>query len=482
MVAAYVLSPEGRFNLETLSAQYLGYKVTTYEEVCGKGKDQIGFDQVPIDQATRYSAEDAWVARELWHTLRPKLETEKLMDVFAQVDLPLVQVLSRMESNGVCIDTDYLAQLARDFEREMIAIDQKIQAVTGRPINLNSPKQLAQLLFEELKLPVQSKTKTGYSTDASVLEVLAELHEIPKMLLEYREISKLKGTYIDPLPGLRDAKTGKIHAGFHQTVTATGRLSSSDPNLQNIPIRSLRGQKIRRAFIPSPGNLLVAADYSQIELRLLAHMSGDVELTRSFKKNEDVHRRTASEIFGIAPEQVDDRQRGIAKAINFGLMYGKSAFGLAQELKISRKEAQETIDRYFQRYTGVKQYLDHTVLEAKEKGAVFTLLGRKRALPDIRSSNHAVRSNAERMAMNSPIQGTAADLMKIAMIQIDEELRKRKLRSKLTIQVHDEVVLDCPKDETSSVQQMITEVMEGAMKLNVPLIVNSAVADNWMDL
>ena len=270
-------------------------------------------------------------------------------------------------------------------------------------MNLNSPKQLGQLLFEELKLPPQGKTKTGFSTDASVLEALAPLHEVPRLLLEYREISKLKGTYVDPLPGLRDPKTGKIHAGFHQTVAATGRLSSSDPNLQNIPIRTERGRLIRRAFVPSKGGLLVSADYSQIELRLLAHMSGDPELIRSFQTDEDVHRRTASEIFSVKPEEVDDRQRGIAKAINFGLMYGKTAFGLAQELKISRKEAQETIDRYFKRYKGVKHYLDHSVLEARERGYAETIAGRKRHLPDLKSANPNVRANAERMAMNTPI-------------------------------------------------------------------------------
>lgn len=482
MVAAYVIDPEGRHNLETLASHYLNYTVTTYEQVCGKGKDQIGFDLVPITTATRYSAEDAWVAVELWEVLKAKLEEDRLTEVFARIDLPLVGVLSRMEEQGVCIDVGYLNQLSKEFEKDLGVIEKKIHAFTKAPINLNSPKQLGHLLFEELKLPTQGKTKTGFSTDAQVLSVLAELHEVPRLLLEYREISKLKGTYVDPLPLMKDPKTGRIHAGFHQTVAATGRLSSSDPNLQNIPIRSERGLKIRRAFIPSEGNLLVSADYSQIELRLLAHMSGDPELVGSFQRDEDVHRRTASEIYGIKPENVTDRERSIAKAINFGLMYGKSAFGLAQELKISRKEAADMIQKYFERYAAVKRFLDGQIEQAREKGYATTLSGRKRRLHDINSKNHAIRANAERMAMNTPIQGTAADLMKLAMIEIDHELMARNFRSKFIIQVHDEVILDCPKDEVAKVQKMITEVMEGAMKLDVPLRVNSASGASWMDL
>lgn len=482
MVAAYVLDPEGRHNLDTLASQYLGYTVLTYEQVCGKGKDQIGFDQVPIDLATRYSAEDAFIALRLWRLFREKLGAENLTEVFSQVDLPLVEVLASMERQGVCIDVDWLSELSQQFSKELKKIEERIFAHTQAPINLNSPKQLAQFLFSELGLPPQGKTKTGFSTDASVLEALAPLHEVPRLLLEYREISKLKGTYVDPLPGLRDSKTGKIHASFHQAVTATGRLSSSEPNLQNIPIRSERGRKIRRAFVPSPGHVLLSADYSQIELRLLAHMSGDPELVRSFQNEEDVHRRTASELFGIRPDEVDDRQRGIAKAINFGLMYGKTPFGLSQELKIPRKEAQEIIDKYFQRYQGVKTFLDGLIAQAREKGVVTTLLGRKRNLPDIHAKNPMIRGNAERMAMNTPIQGTAADLMKLAMIQLQNRLDAGKLRSRLLIQVHDEMVLDCPKEEVETVRALLTEVMENAMKLNVPLRVNSAVGESWMDL
>ncbi len=483
MVAAYVLNPEaGRYNLEALAEAYLGYQTLTYEEVCGKGADAIGFDQVPVDLATRYSAEDAWVAVRLWDVLRERLNAEGLMPVFAEIDLPLVPVLARMEGAGIRVDVPYLQQLGAEFGRELREIEAKIATFTNGPINLNSTRQLAHLLFDELKLPPQSRTKTGYSTDASVLEALAPLHEVPQLLLEYREITKLKGTYVDPLPGQRDRKTGRIHTSFRQTGTATGRLSSSDPNLQNIPIRSERGVRIRRAFIPSEGNVLLAADYSQIELRLLAHLSGDPDLVASFKSGEDVHRRTASEIFGIPKEAVDDRSRSIAKAINFGLMYGKTAFGLSQELKIPRKEAQETIDRYFTRYAGVKRFLDQQIEQAREKGYTETLLGRRRPLADIRSKNAAVRANAERIAMNAPIQGTAADLMKIAMVLIDEALRSRFPEAKLLIQVHDEVVLDVPAELGKEVERMVVEKMEKALTLSVPLVVNSAIGANWEEI
>lgn len=486
MVADYVIDPEGRHNLQTVAAKHLGYTTLTYEQVCGKGKDQVPFDLIPIDVATRYSAEDAWLSLNLWHVMRPRIQEAGLMRIFAEVDLPLVQIIGKMERAGVCIDTDWLASVRVDFAKELLIIEEKIQKFTNGPVNLNSPKQLAELLFNELKLPTQTKTKTGFSTDASVLEILAPMHEVPKQILQYREISKLMGTYVDPLPKMRDAKTGKIHAGFHQTVTATGRLSSSEPNLQNIPVRTERGQKIRKAFIPSPGNVLVSADYSQIELRILAQMSGDRELVASFQKDEDVHRRTASEIFGIPPDAVSTEQRGVAKAINFGLMYGKSVFGLAVELGISRTEAKEMITKYFERYSGVKQFLDRLISDAKEKGETATLLGRRRELRDISSRNPAVRGNAERMAMNTPIQGTAADLMKLAMIRLDEALEAGGYKTKLVIQVHDEVVLDVPMDELEAVKKVVTTAMEnafeGLVKLTVPLRVNVESGKNWAEL
>lgn len=486
MVADYVIDPEGRHNLETVAGKHLGYQVLTYEQVCGKGKDQVPFDLIPIDMATRYSAEDAWVSLNLWKVLRPKIQAAGLMRIFSEVDLPLVQVIGKMERSGVSVDAAWLKIVEKDFSADLQAIDAKIQTFTKGPINLNSPKQLAELLFNELKLPPQTKTKTGYSTDASVLEILANMHEVPRLIVQHREIAKLLGTYVEPLPTMRDEKTGKIHAGFHQTVTATGRLSSSEPNLQNIPIRTERGQKIRRAFIPSPGNVLIAADYSQIELRILAHMSGDQELLASFQKDEDVHRRTASEIYAIKPEDVTTEMRGAAKAINFGLMYGKSVFGLAAELEISRTEAKDMITKYFERYHGVKRFLDGLILEAKEKGETATLLGRRRELRDINAKNPAVRGNAERMAMNTPIQGTAADLMKLAMIRIDEELTRGKFKAKMIIQVHDEVVFDTPPDEVDRVKALVVHAMEnafkGIIKIDVPLRVNVESGANWADL
>lgn len=480
MVADYVLDPSSRHNLAALCLKYLDYEVVKYEDVAGKGKEQVSFADVPIDIATRYSAEDALAAWKLWEVMEKKLIDENLMRVFAEIELPLVKVLARMETFGVHVNAPFLNTLSKEFEKEIQEIELKIQKYTKGPVNLNSPKQLGVLLFEELKLPTQGKTKTGFSTDASVLEALAPLHEVPRLLLEYREISKLKGTYVDPIPEMINKKTGKLHAGFHQTVAATGRLSSSDPNLQNIPIRSERGKLIRKAFVPSKGSKLLAVDYSQIELRLLAHMSGDKDLCHSFQVNEDVHRRTASEIYHVSLDQVTDEQRAVAKAVNFGLMYGKTAFGLSQELKIPRAEAKSIIDKYFERYSGVKKFLDGQIQLAHEQGFVMTELGRKRPLPEIHSSNAAIRANAERMAMNSPIQGTAADLMKLAMIAIDEKLEAEGFKSRLAIQVHDEVVLDCPESELQAVQKLVEDCMVNAMKFRVPLQVNSGVGDNWM--
>jgi DNA polymerase-1 len=479
MVAAYLLDPEGRKNLKALAARYLEYTVLSYEEVCGQGKEEICFDQVDVNLAARYSAEDAWIAVRLWEQLKPKLEAEKLMTIFNEIELPLIGILSSMEHEGVCIDVEWLRQLSGEFEKELKTLEERVYAYSKEPVNLNSPKQLALFLFEELKLPVQSKTKTGWSTDAQVLESLTPLHEVPRLLLEYREISKLKGTYVEPLSQVTDEK--KIHAHFHQTVTATGRLSSSDPNLQNIPIRSTRGMKIRRAFVPSDHCILLSADYSQIELRLLAHLSQDSVLLHAFQEDYDVHQQTASDLFQLPLDQVNDEQRAAAKAINFGLMYGKTAFGLSQELKIPRKQAQEMIDQYFTKYQGVKRYLEEQVQLAREQGWVRTLSGRKRWLPDIQSKNMAIRNNSERMAKNTPIQGTAADLMKLAMIRIDEALLAHKLQAKMTIQVHDEIVLDVPQEELSTVMKLVQHAMESAMSLSVPLQVNVMVGKNWMD-
>ncbi len=483
MIAAHLVDSSGRHNLDDLSLKYLHYKTISYEEVAGKGAQQVSFDQVSIDLATQYSAEDAWCTMMLWKTLEPRLIAQSSEKLFRDVDLPMVEVVSRMEEAGIKVDVPFLQKLDQRFEKELQDIEKKVRAFSSNPtLNLNSPKQLAAFLFEELKLPTQGKTKTGYSTDASVLEALAPMHEAPKLLLEHREISKLRGTYVQPLQTLRDLKDSRVRTNFNLTGAATGRLSSSDPNLQNIPTRSKRGQLIREAFIAENGNVLLSADYSQVELRILAHMSEDPNLIDSFVKDEDVHRRTASEIFHVKPDQVTDDQRAGAKAINFGLMYGKGPFALAEELGITRTEAKKMIDQYFTRYHKVKEFLDGQIQFAHEHGYVSTLLGRKRMLPEIHSKNHMLKANAERMAMNSPIQGTASDLIKIAMIKLDQEILSRGLKSRMLLQVHDELIFECPEPEVEQMKKLVESAMSSAIPLNVPLKVNLATGKNWAEL
>ena len=483
MLAAHLVDSSGRHNLDELSQKYLHYKPIAFEEVAGKGASQISFDQVSIPAATQYAAEDAWCATMLWLDLEPKIKSQNAEKYFRDVDLPMVETIARMEEAGIKVDVPFLQKLDLEFEKELLEIEKKVRSFSKNPaLNLNSPKQLGAFLFEELNLPTQGKTKTGFSTDASVLETLALMHIVPKMLLEYREISKLRGTYVQPLQELRDLHDSRIRTSYHLTGAATGRLSSSDPNLQNIPTRSKRGQMIREAFIADEGNVLLSADYSQIELRILAHMSEDPNLIRSFIEGEDVHRRTASEIYHIEPSEVTDEQRSVAKAINFGLMYGKSAFGLAEELNISRTEAKKMIDEYFTRYSKVKQFLDSQVLLAHEQGYVSTILGRKRMLPEINSKNHMMKNNAERMAMNSPIQGTASDLIKVAMVKLDRVFREKKIQSKMLLQVHDELVFECPKSEVNQVKELVKEAMEHALQLKIPLNVNVSTGKNWAEL
>jgi DNA polymerase-1 len=419
----------------------------------------------------------------VWRAQIDELKQGTFYRVFTEMDLPLVEILGQMELHGIRVDTSYLSKLSTDFGREMEGLSTRIQAFSKRgPLNLNSPKQLQDFLFHELGLPTQGKTKTGYSTDASVLEVLAQLHEAPKLLLEYRELSKLKGTYVDPLPQMLDRRTGRLHTHFLQTRTATGRLASVDPNLQNIPIRTERGMKIRRAFIAEEGWELLSADYSQIELRILAHMSQDPVLVESFRRGEDVHRRTGAEIFNVAPENLTDSQRGVAKAINFGLMYGKTPFGLSQELGISVGQAKEMIDRYFLRYAGVKAFLDRLIDSARKNGQTQTLFGRVRKLPEIHAKNPALRANAERMAMNTPIQGTAADLMKLGMIRIHAALQDHKLDARMLLQVHDEVIVEVKEGQRGRIEPLVRESLEEAMKLEVPLVSNLAWGANWSEL
>ncbi len=483
MITAHLVDSSGRHNLDDLSQKYLHYKTIAYEEVAGKGANQVTFDQVSIEAATNYSAEDAWCTMMLWKTLEPRMIAQGSEKLFCEVDLPMVDVVARMEEAGIKVDVPFLQKLDQQFEKELHEIEKNVRAFSSNAsLNLNSPKQLASFLFEELKLPTQGKTKTGYSTDASVLEALASMHEAPKLLLEHREISKLRGTYVQPLQTLRDPKDSRVRTNFNLTGAATGRLSSSDPNLQNIPTRSKRGQLIREAFIAESGNVLLSADYSQVELRILAHMSEDPNLMDSFIKDEDVHRRTASEIFHVKPEQVTDEQRAGAKAINFGLMYGKGPFALAEELGITRTEAKKMIDQYFTRYHRVKEFLDGQIQLAHEHGFVSTLLGRKRMLPEINSKNHMMKANAERMAMNSPIQGTASDLIKIAMVKLDHVIREQKLKSRMLLQVHDELIFECPENEVSQMKALVESAMSGALQLKVPLKVNLGTGKNWSEL
>lgn len=415
--------------------------------------------------------------------LHDKLRLQEQDRLYYEVELPLAQVLAEMEINGVAVDKNRLAVMSEELGRQLLALEDEIYRLAGQKFNINSPKQLGRILFEELKLPVLKKTKTGYSTNAAVLEELAGAHEIVNQVLEYRQFMKLKSTYTDGLAALIDAKTGRLHTSFHQTVTATGRLSSAEPNLQNIPIRIEQGRLIRKVFTPGrEGNFLLAADYSQIELRILAHISGDPVLIAAFKNGEDIHTRTAAEIFGVAPQAVTPELRDRAKAVNFGIVYGLSDFGLARDVKVTRQEARQYIDHYFARYAGVKSYIDRVIREAREKGYVTTLLNRRRYLPDLFSPNRTVRSAAERTAMNTPIQGSAADIIKLAMINTRREMAEHGLKAKMLLQVHDELIFDVPAEEKDRMLPLVKRCMENALVLDVPLIVDLKAGPNWYEV
>ena len=413
------------------------------------------------------------------HILLPKLEEGGLKNLFDEVEIPLIEVLAHMEMNGVKIDRPLLEEMSKEFQNKLASIADRIYLLAGEQFNINSSQQLARILFEKLKLPRVKRTKTGTSTDTEVLTKLAHQHDLPGELLAYRSFSKLKSTYIDALPKLINPQTGRVHTSYNQTVTATGRLSSSDPNLQNIPIRSEEGKRIREAFIPEEGWLMLSADYSQIELRILAHLAGDSALREAFQGGEDVHAHTASNIFGVSLEDVTPEMRRQAKVINFGVIYGMSAFGLGKELDIEPKVASAYIEGYFAKYKGVREYIDSSLRESREKGYVSTLFGRRRYLPEINSSNHIARNAAERTAINTPIQGTAADLIKVAMIHIHRRLKDLKLSTKMVLQVHDELVFECPEAELEQVSGIVREGMEGAMECSVPLKVSIARGRNW---
>jgi DNA polymerase-1 len=482
MIASYLLNPsKHRHSLEELAREYLDRQITTYSDIAGSGAKAIPFNLVEIKKACRYSCEDADLTLLLANLLMPRIEADGFMELLHKVELPLIEVLATMEMNGVRLDLPLLEVMAREFEAEMGTLAQEIFDLAGESFNINSPQQLGKVLFERLKLPGGKRTKTGYSTDVEVMNELAKDFPLPAKILEYRSLSKLKSTYVEALPQLVNPATGRIHTSFNQTVTATGRLSSSDPNLQNIPIRSPEGRRIREAFIPDEGSQILSADYSQIELRILAHLSQDPFLVETFRNDQDIHTATAAEIFHVSPEEVNPEMRRLAKVINFGIIYGMSAFGLARELAIPPGVAQAYIANYFQKYHGVRDYIDQSLEIAREKGYVTTLMNRRRYLPDIRSSNRSVRQFAERIAINAPIQGTAADLIKVAMINIYRRMLHEKRQTRLILQIHDELVFEVPGKEVKALREMVKEEMEGVMELTIPLKVEIGTGKNWAE-
>ncbi len=480
MIASYLLNPgKPSHSLDSIALEYLNYKTITYADVTGTGKKQIGFAEVDVQIAARYSGEDADIALRLKQKLAPMLLEQDLDKLFRDMEMPLMDVLAEMERVGVKIDAGFLGVMSLKLAKDIAGIEITIYELAGMEFNINSPKQLADVLFGKLRLTPLKKTKTGFSTNVDVLEELAHAHPLPAEILKYRTLAKLKSTYIDALPEMINPATGRLHTSLNQTVAATGRLSSSEPNLQNIPIRTEVGREIRRAFIAEPGSSLLSADYSQIELRVLAHLSGDPALIKTFLKDEDVHTRTASEVFGLPPEEITSEMRRKAKAVNFGIIYGISAFGLAQDIGVSNNEAKRYIESYFARYPKVREFLDRTIREAKEKGYVTTLFGRRRFIPELASSTAAVRSFGERTAVNTPIQGTAADLIKLAMIRIQTRLKKEGLSAAMILQVHDELVFVAPDDELESLKRLVREEMEGVIELSIPIRVDMGSGKNW---
>jgi DNA polymerase-1 len=481
MLASYVLDSTGKHNLDYLAQKHLNLKTIRFEDVAGKGAKKLNFSEVEIDVAARYAAEDADVCVRLHHALQAKLQAEpNLLSLYNDLEMPLSSVLARIERNGVLIDDDLLMNQSFELTQQIMSLEQKAHDLAGHSFNLGSPKQIQTILYEQLNLPVLKRTPKGQpSTDEAVLHELAENYEIAVVLIEHRSLSKLKSTYIDKLPQQISVKTGRVHTSYNQVVTVTGRLSSSEPNLQNIPIRSAEGRKIRQAFIAPNGYKIVAADYSQIELRIMAHLANDDGLITAFQNGEDIHRATASEVFKVPLDDVSNELRRNAKAINFGLIYGMSAFGLAKQLDISRTDAQNYINLYFERYPNVKKYMNKTKVLAKEQGFVETLFGRRLVLPEIDSRNPMLRQYAERTAINAPMQGTAADIIKRAMLKVDAWLATENIDAKMIMQVHDELVFEVKTEQLDSAIEMIKTLMSGAADLTVPLIVDVGVGDNW---
>ena len=482
MLESYVLNSVGsRHNMDDLALKYLGLRTIHFEDIAGKGAKQLTFNQIDLDKAAEYAAEDADITLRLHNALWPKLEREqKLQKLFEEIEVPLIPVLSNMERNGVLLDADLLGKQSEELAARMDELEREAHSLAGEEFNLGSPKQLQEIFFEKLNLPVLKKTPKGQpSTAERVLQQLALDFPLPKVIMDYRALSKLKSTYTDQLPKQINAATGRVHTSYHQAVAATGRLSSTNPNLQNIPIRTAEGRRVRKAFIAPDGYKLIAADYSQIELRIMAHLSKDEGLLNAFSTGQDVHRATAAEVFGVSKKAVSDEQRRSAKAINFGLIYGMSAFGLAGQINVSRGAAQEYIDLYFNRYPGVKQYMDSTRASAADLGYVETLFGRRLYLEEIRSSNYMRRQAAERTAINAPMQGTAADIIKIAMIDVDNWLQDHKVDATMIMQVHDELVLEVSVPQVDEVIEEVEKRMSRAAELDVPLLVEVGIGDDW---
>ena len=483
MVAAYLLDANQKLKMDVLAKKYLGYEPIPIEKLIGTGRSQKTMDEIPYTDITDYACEDADITLQLYHVLKEKLEEDELLDIAADVDFPLVSVLGDMELTGIKVDSEMLGTFSGELEKDLMTIEKEIFEEAKEEFNINSPQQLGNILFEKLEIPSKKKTKTGqYSTAESVLTELAVEHKVPELVLDYRSLSKLKSTYVDALPKLINSGTGRIHTSFNQTVAATGRLSSSNPNMQNIPIRTERGREIRKAFVPEEGYKMLAADYSQVELRVIASMSDDKAMIEAFRNDEDIHSRTAIEIYDLeGAEDVTADHRRKAKEVNFGIPYGVSAYGLASRLGIGNSEGKEMIDQYFERFPGIKKYMDETIEYAREHGYVKTMLGRRRYIPDINSRNWNVRGFAERTAINMPIQGTAADIIKIAMNNIHEWILSENLKSRMLLQVHDELVFEIHDEEADFVPDKIQSMMESAFELKVPLKVEMGLADNWLD-
>ncbi len=483
MIASYVVNPSLRqHNLDALALTYFNYQKIPTKDLIGTGKNQITMAEVPVEEVSRYACEDADFTQRLYYVLEPKLIEYDLKKLFDEVEMPLIHVLLDMERNGVSLNVPFLAQMSKELDQRLNQLIKKIYKLAGQEFNINSTKQLAEILFKKLELPVVKRTKTGPSTDVDVLETLAKEHELPRELLEYRQLTKLKSTYVDALPRLINQQTGRVHTSYNQTVAATGRLSSSDPNLQNIPIRTEIGRKIREAFVPfDDKHVILDADYSQIELRIMAHLSQDPTLIKAFQQGKDIHRETAALVFKVNPEEVTDDMRRRAKEVNFGIMYGMGPYGLASRLEIPQEEAEMFIINYFASYPKIQEFMMQAQEFARQNGYVTTLLNRRRYLPDIHNDNRRVREFAERNAINTPIQGTAADLIKVAMINIFERLKQKKLKSKMIMQVHDELVFEVPKKEIDAVKELVRKEMEQAIELSVPIKVDMGVGNNWLE-